>query len=64
MKNDKGKVWFRSTPSGFSEFYKNFVDNALSVSGIDWAEGSGYSRGDIISKSGNVTEVRFKSVTF
>ena len=31
--------------------------------GVDWAEGSGNTRGDIISKENNVVTVRFKTVS-
>ncbi len=30
--------------------------------GIDWAKDSGYNRGDVISRQGNVTYLRFKTV--
>jgi len=32
--------------------------------GVDWAQDSGYNRGDIISRKGNVIKIRFKTVDF
>lgn len=30
--------------------------------GIDWAKGSGMTRGDVISRNDNIIEVRFRTV--
>ena len=61
------KEWFMTfTPSGADDFlYKKIIECAKKEPawfGVDWAVNSGYNRGDVISRNGNVTEVRFKTV--
>ena len=70
MKDDnKPPVIIISTPDSHeSFFYKLWVEEQAAMpgamwAGVDWAKDSGMNRGDVIKRDGNVTTVRFKTVT-
>jgi hypothetical protein len=52
----------------YNKWLKSMVDNMKINSapkwiGVDWAKDSGMNRGDVIIRDGNVTHVRFKTVS-
>lgn len=53
--------------SGKSRFYQMFMDsnnwNSPVWIGVDWSAGHGMIRGEVIKREGNITYVRFNSVT-
>lgn len=74
----KKKVFIVSNPTRQSNFfYEKFKSQVVTPRvglkfptltpefiGVDWAEGSGNTRGDVISKHDNVVEVQFRTVDF
>ena len=44
-----------------NQLYEDFIIKPRLL-GVDWSRGHGMIRGEIISRSGNVVEVRFKTV--
>lgn len=72
MKDDDEIKWFSfSNPKSevnhiYNKWLKSMAEK-MAVQpkhiGIDWAKDSGMNRGDIIKNDGNVTHVRFRTVT-
>jgi len=62
-----GKIVTCSTPSGDNWFYQKFIDSEKTAppiyTAVDWAMGAGFIRGEVIKREGNVTHVRFKTLT-
>jgi len=72
LEHQEAKAFFipftPSTNGGyFMQLYLDMLKEAryksgMAFLGVDWAKDSGMTRGDVISRNKNVTEVRFKTV--
>lgn len=67
LEKTKNDIMIFSIPNRSCDFYEIFkrsLEEKPIWIGVDWAKDSGMNRGDVIKRDGNVTHVRFKTVTY